>query len=144
MDEVLLDGPFLPGCFGVSFDEFAFGEGGSCSGEWQRCGALTAHQRPCADSMSLKAIAIPAALEPGPLVMRWRRCTVAKLDSIGFVALMDPSRGQFHLHNNDPDTDCRRNSSRRRGRWRAIGILWRTRDIRWAPGGLWRLRIDPG
>jgi hypothetical protein len=32
--------------------------------------------------MSLKAIAMPAALEPGPLVSRWRRRTVAKVDSM--------------------------------------------------------------
>lgn len=30
------------------------------------CGALTARQRRCADSMSLNAIAMPAAREPGP------------------------------------------------------------------------------
>ena len=35
-----------------------------------RCGAFTALQRFCADSMSLKAIATPAAREPGPLVTR--------------------------------------------------------------------------
>lgn len=35
-----------------------------------RCGALTARQRRCADSMSLNAIAMPAAREPGPLVTR--------------------------------------------------------------------------
>src|SRR3954451_7913215 len=33
-----------------------------------RCGALTARQRCWAASMSLNAIARPAALEPGPLV----------------------------------------------------------------------------
>ena len=35
-----------------------------------RCGAFTARQRRCADSMSLNAIAMPAAREPGPLVTR--------------------------------------------------------------------------
>ena len=35
-----------------------------------RCGALTARHRACADSMSLNAIAIPAARDPGPLVTR--------------------------------------------------------------------------
>ncbi len=35
----------------------------------------------CADSMSLNAIAIPAAREPGPLVTRGRSRTVAKVDS---------------------------------------------------------------
>jgi hypothetical protein len=33
---------------------------------------LTARHRVCADSMSLNAIATPAAREPGPLVTRWR------------------------------------------------------------------------
>jgi hypothetical protein len=46
---------------------------------------LTARQRRCADSMSLNAIAIPAAREPGPLVTRCRSRTVAKVDSIGLV-----------------------------------------------------------
>jgi hypothetical protein len=35
--------------------------------------------------MSLNAIATLAAREPGPLVIRWRNRTVAKVDSIGFV-----------------------------------------------------------
>ncbi len=35
--------------------------------------------------MSLKAIASPAARDPGPLVTLVRRRTVAKVDSIGFV-----------------------------------------------------------
>src|SRR6266516_1693091 len=43
-----------------------------------RWGALTARHRVCADSMSLNAIATPAAREPGPLVTRWRRLTVAR------------------------------------------------------------------
>ena len=38
-----------------------------------RWGALTARHRVCADSMSLNAIATPAAREPGPLVTRWLR-----------------------------------------------------------------------
>ena len=45
-------------------------------------GGLTARQRACADSMSLNAIATPAAREPGPLVTRCRSRTVAKVDSI--------------------------------------------------------------
>ena len=36
MDGVVLGGFLLLGCFGVSFDEFAFGEGGSCSDEWNK------------------------------------------------------------------------------------------------------------
>src|SRR5260370_25636791 len=43
-----------------------------------RWGALTARPRVCADSMSLNAIATPAAREPGPLVTRWRSLTVAR------------------------------------------------------------------
>ena len=53
-----------------------------------RWGALTARHRVCADSMSLNAIATPAAREPGPLVTRWRSLTVAKVDSIGLVTGM--------------------------------------------------------
>src|SRR3982751_265140 len=48
-----------------------------------RWGALTARQRRWADSMSLKAMATPAAREPGPLVTRWRSRTVAKVDPYG-------------------------------------------------------------
>jgi hypothetical protein len=50
-----------------------------------RWGALTARQRSCADSISLNAMASPAAREPGPLVTLVRCRTVAKADSIGFV-----------------------------------------------------------
>src|SRR2546430_4621779 len=53
-----------------------------------RWGALTARQRSCADSMSLNAMARPAAREPGPLVILVRCRTVAKVDSIGFVTGM--------------------------------------------------------
>ena len=49
------------------------------------CGALTARHLACADSISLNAIATPAAREPGPLVTRWRSRTVANVDSIGLV-----------------------------------------------------------
>ncbi len=47
-----------------------------------RWGAFTARQRSWADSMSLNAIARPAAREPGPLVILLRCLTVAKVDSI--------------------------------------------------------------
>jgi hypothetical protein len=50
-----------------------------------RWGAFTIRQRVWADSISLNAIATPAAREPGPLVTRVRSRTVAKVDSIGFV-----------------------------------------------------------
>jgi hypothetical protein len=46
---------------------------------------MTARHRVCADSMSLNAIATPAAREPGPLVTRWRSLTVAMVHSIGLV-----------------------------------------------------------
>ena len=46
-----------------------------------RWGALTARQRAWADSMSLNAMATPAARDPGPLVTRCRSRTVAKVDS---------------------------------------------------------------
>src|SRR5213082_739674 len=49
-----------------------------------RWGAFTARQRSCADSMSLNAMARPAAREPGPLVILLLCLTVAKADSIGF------------------------------------------------------------
>src|SRR5262249_19021143 len=47
-----------------------------------RCGALTIRQRRCADSMSLNAMARPAARDPWPLVTFVRSLTVAKVDSI--------------------------------------------------------------
>ena len=56
---------------------------------------MTARQRAYADSMSLNAIATPAPLEPGPLVIRCRSRTVAKVDSIGLVVLMEPADGQL-------------------------------------------------
>lgn len=48
-------------------------------------GVLTVRQRTWADSISLNAIARPAAREPGPLVTFVRCRTVAKVDSIGLV-----------------------------------------------------------
>src|ERR1700730_16949157 len=60
-----------------------------------RWGALTACQRVCADSMSLTAIATPAALEPGALVTRCRTLTVAKVDSLGVSSSeVDPVLGR--------------------------------------------------
>src|ERR1022692_1378163 len=58
-----------------------------------RWGAFTARQRSCADSMSLNAIARPAAREPGPLVTLVRRLTVAKVDSSVGRAQVDPVLG---------------------------------------------------
>ena len=48
-----------------------------------RWGVLTARQRSWAASISLNAMAIPAALEPGPLVTLVRCLTVAKVNSMG-------------------------------------------------------------
>src|SRR5580693_4223625 len=50
-----------------------------------RWGAFTQRQRSCAASMSLKAMARPAAREPGPLVTLVRCLTMAKADSIGLA-----------------------------------------------------------
>lgn len=50
-----------------------------------RWAELAARQWCCAESMSLNAIAIPAASEPVPLVTRCRSRTVAKVDPIGLV-----------------------------------------------------------
>ena len=76
----------MGGVFVGAFDEFSGLEAGAGADEGHEMGcAFTARQRDCADSMSLNAMASPAAREPGPLVtlVRWR--TVAKVDSIGFV-----------------------------------------------------------
>src|SRR6478752_5696240 len=58
-----------------------------------RWGAFTARHRDCAASMSLNAIARPAAREPGPLVTLLRCRTVAKVDSIR-CPQMDPVLGR--------------------------------------------------
>jgi hypothetical protein len=50
-----------------SFDELAVLECRAGRDQRDEWGALTARHRVCADSMSLNAIAIPAALEPGAL-----------------------------------------------------------------------------
>jgi hypothetical protein len=68
-----------------SFDQFAVDKRAPARTSATRCGAFTARQRSCADSMSLNAIASPAAREPGPLVTLVRCRTVAKVDSIGLV-----------------------------------------------------------
>ena len=46
---------------------------------------MTARQRAWAASMSLKAMAMPAAFDPGPFVILLRFRTVANVDSIGLV-----------------------------------------------------------
>lgn len=50
-----------------TFDQEAFLEPGSAPDESDEVGALTARHRCWADSMSLNAIATPAARDPGPL-----------------------------------------------------------------------------
>src|SRR6266542_5443281 len=59
-----------------------------------RWGALTARHRVCADSMSLNAIATPAAREPGPLVTRLAKPDGGEggLDRVG-GAQVDPVLG---------------------------------------------------
>ena len=56
---------------------------------------MTARQRSWAASISLNAMAIPAALEPGPLVTLVWCLTVAKVDSYGVGrAQVDPVLGR--------------------------------------------------
>jgi hypothetical protein len=60
-----------------------------------RCGPLTVHHRSCAASISLNAIASPAAREPGPRMIFVRCQTVAKVDPDRVRdAQMDPVLGQ--------------------------------------------------
>src|SRR6267154_2314023 len=61
-----------------------------------RCGALTMRQWSWADSMSLKAMASPAAREPGPLVTLVRCRTVANVDNdaVGRVQQFPHARGE--------------------------------------------------
>jgi hypothetical protein len=54
----------------VSFDQLAVDEGCTGPDERDEVGAFTMRQRCWADSMSLNAIATPAARFPGPLVTR--------------------------------------------------------------------------
>ncbi len=66
-------------------NEDALLEAGSGSDEGDKVGWVHRRHRCWADSTSLKAIATPAALEPGLLVTRCRSLTIAKVDSIGLV-----------------------------------------------------------
>jgi hypothetical protein len=63
---------------------------------------LTARRRACVASISLNAVAGPAALEPGPLVTLVRNRTVANVDSIGWVVLrwIQCSAGKSNKHSN--------------------------------------------
>jgi hypothetical protein len=69
----------------VVFHRFPFLELRTGTDEGDEVGWFTARHLAWADSMSLNAIATPAAREPGPLVTRCRSRTVAKVDSIGLV-----------------------------------------------------------
>jgi len=75
----------VDGLLGGSFDEFSGCEDGAGADEGDEVRALTARQRAWAASISLNAIASPAALLPGPRVSFVRCRTVAKVDSMGFV-----------------------------------------------------------
>ena len=70
---------------GFAFDEQPAFKPGSGADKGDQVGGFTARQRAWAASISLKAMASPAALEPGPLVTFVRCLTVAKVDSIGLV-----------------------------------------------------------
>ena len=87
MDQDLLGGVF-PAFLGGPLGEFSVDEGRAGADQGDEVGgALTARQRSCADSMSLTAMARPAAREPGPLVILVRCRTVANVDSIVISSL---------------------------------------------------------
>jgi hypothetical protein len=76
-------GGFGLGLLAGSFDEFAVDEGRSVADQGDEVGCVDgAPAVSWADSMSLNAIASPAARDPGPLVTLVRCLTVAKVDSI--------------------------------------------------------------
>ena len=64
-----------------AFDKLAVDERAPARTRATKWGALTIRHRVWADSISLNAIATPAARLPGPLVTRVRSRTVAKVDS---------------------------------------------------------------
>ena len=68
-----------------SFDELAVDEGGAGADQGDEVGRVDGSPAGLCGLHQLKAIAMPAAREPGPLVTRWRSRTVAKVDSVGFV-----------------------------------------------------------
>jgi hypothetical protein len=78
-------GRFRLGLLAGSFDEFPLMNVAPARTRATRWGALTARQRSCAASMSLNAMARPAARDPGPRVILVRCLTVAKVYSIGLV-----------------------------------------------------------
>jgi hypothetical protein len=84
VDEDLLGGFGLMGFVG-SFDELAVDEHGAGTHERNQVGRVDRPPAVLGASMSLNAIANPAALVPGPRVIFVRCRTVAKVDSIGSV-----------------------------------------------------------
>jgi hypothetical protein len=70
----------------VSFDELAVDEGRPGPDERDQVGCVDHAPAALADSITLKAIARTAALDPWPFVTLVRSRTVAKVDSIGLVA----------------------------------------------------------
>ena len=86
MDQGLL-GCFRLGVLAGPFDEFPVDEGRPGTDQGDEMGAFTARQRSCAASMSLNAMARPAARDPGPRVILVRCRTVAKVDSIVISSL---------------------------------------------------------
>ena len=71
----------------LALDDHPLVEVGAGPDEGDEVGAVDARQRSWAASISLNAMASPAAREPGPLVTLVRSRTVANVDSIGFVVL---------------------------------------------------------
>jgi hypothetical protein len=67
---------------GVAFNELAAFEAGPGADERDEVGCVDGAPAFWAASISLNAMAIPAALEPGPLGTLVRCLTVAKVDSI--------------------------------------------------------------
>ncbi len=99
-----------------SFDELAVGELGAGADEGDEVGCVDGGPVGLGGFDELNAMDA-AALEPGPLVARWRRRMVAKVDSIGLVVRrwIQCSAGS------------RRTPARRRGRrcpWRRPWSTW--------------------
>jgi hypothetical protein len=78
--------PFIaPRPGGGAFEQFAFAEVGSGVHQGDQVWGVDRPPAACAASITLYAMAIPAACDPGPLVTFVLKHTVAKADSIGFV-----------------------------------------------------------
>jgi hypothetical protein len=70
-----------------SLEKFVFLESGAGTDQSHQVSGIDRARPAWADSMSLNAIAIPAAREPGPLVSRCQ-CLPANVDSIGSAATL--------------------------------------------------------